>query len=40
MDDVILEEDVEMIWNGEFVPHVLIPVDDEELDSLIKSLGY
>lgn len=40
MDDVIVEEDVEMIWNGEFIHQILIPEDDEELNELLERLGY
>ncbi|HGK4750124.1 TPA: hypothetical protein ACJ2XI_002390 [Klebsiella quasipneumoniae] len=40
MDDVILEEGVEMIWNGEFIPQIVIPEDDKELNELLERLGY
>ncbi|HHT0483412.1 TPA: hypothetical protein ACTXF0_003739 [Klebsiella pneumoniae] len=39
MDDVIVEEDVEMIWNGEFIPQIAIPEDDEELNKLLDEIG-
>ncbi|EPR3242581.1 hypothetical protein ACU41F_003144 [Klebsiella aerogenes] len=39
MDDVILEENVEMIWNGEFIPQIPMPSDDEELNKLLDELG-
>ncbi|MEA8782131.1 hypothetical protein PZS63_00620 [Klebsiella aerogenes] len=39
MDNLAIEECEEIEWNGEFIPQITIPEDDEELDSLINELG-
>ncbi|WP_258967528.1 hypothetical protein [Scandinavium manionii] len=39
MDNFSVEECEEVQWNGEFVPHVLVPADDEELEQLMNDLG-